>query len=355
MNRKNLRKEDLDKYEKKLLTCVVDPENILVGFSDIHVAQSIVQTLQTLITLPLMRPQSFSYGVLSKHFISGVLLFGPPGTGKTMLAKAVAKESGSTVIDIKSSDVYDMYVGEGEKNVRAIFSLARKLSPCVIFLDELDAIFGSRHSDIHNGAHREIINQFMTEWDGLTSRNDGVLIMGATNRPFDLDDAILRRMPRRILVDLPNEKDREQILHLHLRDEKLDSLISLNHLAKSTKFYSGSDLKNLCISAALAAVREDAESEKARVINNVNKIDKNNDDLKKNNTEQSLHVRVLKEHHFQVALKQVTPSCSEDMSSLIELRKWDGMYGDGAWNRKKRVKGIGFYDTVNISYKNQEL
>lgn len=93
-------------------------ENILVGFSDIHVAQSIVQTLQTLITLPLMRPQSFSYGVLSKHFISGVLLFGPPGTGKTMLAKAVAKESGSTVIDIKSSDVYDMYVGEGEKNVR---------------------------------------------------------------------------------------------------------------------------------------------------------------------------------------------------------------------------------------------
>ncbi|CAB4379362.1 unnamed protein product [Rhizophagus irregularis] len=355
MNRKNLRKEDLDKYEKKLLTCVVDPENILVGFSDIHVAQSIVQTLQTLITLPLMRPQSFSYGVLSKHFISGVLLFGPPGTGKTMLAKAVAKESGSTVIDIKSSDVYDMYVGEGEKNVRAIFSLARKLSPCVIFLDELDAIFGSRHSDIHNGAHREIINQFMTEWDGLTSRNDGVLIMGATNRPFDLDDAILRRMPRRILVDLPNEKDREQILNLHLRDEKLDSLISLNHLAKSTKFYSGSDLKNLCISAALAAVREDAESEKARVINNVNKIDKNNDDLKKNNTEQSLHVRVLKEHHFQVALKQVTPSCSEDMSSLIELRKWDGMYGDGAWNRKKRVKGIGFNDTVNISYKNQEL
>lgn len=158
-----------------------------------------------------------------------------------------------------------------------------------------------------------------------------------------------------VIVDLPNEKDREQILNLHLRDEKLDSLISLNHLARSTKFYSGSDLKNLCISAALAAVREDAESEKARVINNVNKIDKNNDDLKKNNTEQSLHVRVLKEHHFQVALKQVTPSCSEDMSSLIELRKWDGMYGDGAWNRKKRVKGIGFNDTVNISYKNQEL
>jgi SpoVK/Ycf46/Vps4 family AAA+-type ATPase len=151
-----------------------------------------------------------------------------------------------------------------------------------------------------------------------------------------------------VIVDLPNEKGREQILHLHLRDEKLDSLISLNHLAKSTKLYSGSDLKNLCISAALAAVREDAEIEKTR--------DKNSNDLTKNNTEQSLHVRVLKEHHFQMALKQVTPSCSEDMSSLIELRKWDGMYGDGAWNRKKRVKGIGFDDnTVYVSYKNQEL
>ncbi|CAG8625053.1 3690_t:CDS:2, partial [Dentiscutata heterogama] len=304
-------------------------------FSDIHVAQSTVQTLQTLITLPLMRPQSFSYGVLRRHFISGVLLFGPPGTGKTMLAKAVAKESGSTVIEIKSSDVYDMYVGEGEKNVRAIFSLARKLSPCVIFLDELDAIFGSRRSDIHNGAHREIINQFMAEWDGLTSRNEGVLIMGATNRPFDLDDAILRRMPRRILVDLPTEKDREQILHLHLRDEKLESSISLANLAKITNLYSGSDLKNLCISAALAAVREDAEKEQA----NSSTIGKG---IIKKTFDKHPEIRVLKTHHFQLALKQVTPSCSEDMSSLTELRKWDTMYGDGAWNRKRRSKGIGF-------------
>ncbi|CAG8656215.1 16734_t:CDS:2, partial [Racocetra fulgida] len=331
-NRKNMRKEDLDKYEKKLLGCVVDPgnliriymkllvdedvltsivstlnvENIYVGFSDIHVAQSTVQTLQTLITLPLMRPQSFSYGVLRRHFITGVLLFGPPGTGKTMLAKAVAKESGSTVIEIKSSDVYDMYVGE----------------------DELDAIFGSRRSDIHNGAHREIINQFMAEWDGLTSRNEGVLIMGATNRPFDLDDAILRRMPRRIL-------DREHILHLHLRDEKLDPSISLANLAKITNLYSGSDLKNLCISAALAAVREDAEREQANSSTFVKGITKKTVD-------KHPEIRVLKTHHFQLALKQVTPSCSEDMSSLTELRKWDTMYGDGAWNRKRRSKGIGF-------------
>jgi len=155
---------------------------------------------------------------------------------------------------------------------------------------------------------------------------------------------------------LPTEKDREQILHLHLRDEKLDSSISLEHLARITKLYSGSDLKNLCISAALAAVREDAEVEKAKT----NEKDKNNNDVTnvtRDNPEQLSLVRILKEHHFQIALKQVTPSCSEDMSSLTELRKWDGMYGDGAWNRKKRVKGIGFDgDAVQYtSYKGQEL
>ncbi|CAG8444031.1 4279_t:CDS:2 [Ambispora gerdemannii] len=336
--RKNLKKDDLDRHEKRILSCIVVPEKIQTGFSDIHVSRSTVQTLQTLITLPLVRPQSFSYGVLSKHFISGVLLFGPPGTGKTMLAKAVAKESGSTVLDIKASDIYDMFVGEGEKNVRAIFSLARKLSPCVLFLDEVDAIFNSRRSDHHNGAHREIINQFMAEWDGLTSQNEGVLIMGATNRPFDLDDAILRRMPRRILVDLPNEKDREQILTLHLRDEKLDPSVSLSHLAKITNLYSGSDLKNLCISAALAAVREDAEKEVANA-----KSDSQNQEKK-----EAPPIRILKEHHFQLALKQVTPSCSEDMSSLTELRKWDKQYGDGSWNRKRRVKGMGFDGETSV-------
>ncbi|KAG9295033.1 hypothetical protein G9A89_017827 [Geosiphon pyriformis] len=333
--RKNLNKEDLDRHERRILSCVVESDNIRVGFSDIHVAKSTVQTLQTLITLPLLRPKSFSYGVLSKHFISGVLLFGPPGTGKTMLAKAVAKESGSTVLEIKASDIYDMFVGEGEKNVRAIFTLARKLSPCVLFLDEVDAIFNSRRSDHHNGSHREIINQFMAEWDGLTSQNQGVLIMGATNRPFDLDDAILRRMPRRILVDLPTEKDREQILNLHLREEKLGPSLSISTIAKKTNLYSGSDLKNLCISAALAAVREDAELEEPNVKKPISKNEK------PDSTEE-IKIRVLEPHHFQLALKQVTPSCSEDMSSLTELRKWDAQYGDGSWKKKRLVKGIGF-------------
>lgn len=94
---------------------------------------------------------------------------------------------------------YDMYVGQGEKNVKAVFSLARKLSPCVVFIDEVDSLMNKRGSDYSSKSHREIINQFMVEWDGLSSNNQGVIVMAATNRPFDLDDAVLRRMPRRIL------------------------------------------------------------------------------------------------------------------------------------------------------------
>ncbi|CAG8642955.1 7525_t:CDS:2, partial [Paraglomus occultum] len=112
VNSKSLKLGELDRYEKRFSGCIVEAANIQTGFSDIHVTQTTIETLQTLITLPLLRPDYFSYGVLKKHFISGVLLFGPPGTGKTMLAKAVAKESGSAVLDIKASDVYDMYVGE---------------------------------------------------------------------------------------------------------------------------------------------------------------------------------------------------------------------------------------------------
>ena len=122
------------------------------------------------------------------------------GTGKTMLAKAVAKSSGAWFMNVALSDIFEKYVGEGEKNVRAIFSLARKLSgPCVIFLDEVDAVFSTRRNDSSGSSKREIMNEFMSEWDGLMSNNQGIVVLGATNRPFDLDDAILRRMPRRLL------------------------------------------------------------------------------------------------------------------------------------------------------------
>ncbi|KAG4304863.1 hypothetical protein PORY_001538 [Pneumocystis oryctolagi] len=312
---------DCNKYEKRLLSNVVNPEMISTGFDSVRAPSSTKNILQTLISLPLKEPEAFNFGILSRSRISGVLLFGPPGSGKTLLAKAVAKDCGARVLEIKGSEVFNMYVGESEKNVKAIFSLARKLSPCVVFIDEVDAIFASRRSDYNNPSHREVINQFMSEWDGLVSQNMGVMIMGATNRPFDLDEAVIRRMPKRILVDLPTEEDREEILKIHLKDETLADDVDFSELSQKTILFSGSDLKNLCVAAALASINENIQNE--------NKS----------------YSRILKKSHFESALNEITSSISSDMSSLIELRKWDEKYG-----KKKDIfkKTWGFGD-VNIS------
>ncbi|KAI8346267.1 P-loop containing nucleoside triphosphate hydrolase protein [Mortierella sp. GBAus27b] len=368
----SFRVEECDRYERRLLGSIVDPSQIKTTFKTTIIPPETIQTLQTMITLPLVRPQLFSYGLLQDEFLSGLLLFGPPGTGKTLLAKAVARESGARMLEIKASNIFDMFVGEGEKNVSAVFSLARKLSPCVIFLDEVDSIFCSRSRGGAgvggNSSQREILNQFMVEWDGLRSsgQNHGIILMASTNRPFELDDAVLRRLPRRIMVDLPSEEAREQILKVYLSKEQLDGDIDIKELAKKTEFYSGSDLKNLCVSATLTCVREDVENEimatnarkepsstvddsaveGARPVDKVIDLslllDQNKETLSSEPTLTSTVARILRKRHFEKALTQITPSCSENMSSLTELRKWDGLYGDGGNRRRKVLRGIGF-------------
>ncbi|KAL8736419.1 MAG: hypothetical protein Q9166_000211 [cf. Caloplaca sp. 2 TL-2023] len=254
-----------NKHEERLLHGVVNPSSIRTTFADVRVPKETVETLKTLTSLSLLRPEQFTYGVLATDKITGVLLYGPPGTGKTMLAKAVAKESRATVLEVSGADLYNMWVGEGEKNVQAIFSLAKKLTPCIVFIDEADAILGSRGGSSNRVSHRELINQFLREWDGMDEHS--AFIMVATNRPFDLDEATLRRLPRRLLVDLPTEKDREEILKIHLKDEILAPGVSLAKLAAETPLYSGSDLKNLCVAAALACVREEYDASNSTLQN----------------------------------------------------------------------------------------
>ncbi|KAL1965573.1 hypothetical protein VTN77DRAFT_5657 [Rasamsonia byssochlamydoides] len=305
-------------HEKKLLSGVVDADSIRTTFADVHVPQETIDALKTLTSLSLIRPEAFTYGVLATDKIPGLLLYGPPGTGKTLLAKAVARESGATVLEVSGSEVYDMYVGEGEKNVKAIFTLAKKLSPCVVFIDEADAIFCSRTGASSRTSHRELINQFLREWDGMNDMS--AFIMVATNRPFDLDDAVLRRLPRRLLVDLPTEQDRRAILQIHLKDEQLDPSVDLDELARRTPLYSGSDLKNLCVAAALACVRE--ENELA---------------AKHQGPEPYRYPerRVLTKAHFERGMEEISASISEDMSSLTAIRKFDEKYGDRKGRRKK--------------------
>lgn len=150
-------KKTCNSHEEKLLSGVVLPADIRTTFDHIQAPKETVEALKTLTSLSLIRPEAFSYGVLATDKIPGLLLYGPPGTGKTLLAKAVARESGATVLEISGADVNDMFVGEGEKNVKAVFSLAKKLSPCVVFVDEADAIFSSRGETRRSGAHRELI------------------------------------------------------------------------------------------------------------------------------------------------------------------------------------------------------
>ncbi|KAK3675174.1 phenylalanyl-tRNA synthetase alpha subunit, mitochondrial [Recurvomyces mirabilis] len=310
-----------NQHEGKLLTGVADAKKIKTGFADVHAPTETIEALKTLTSLSLMRPEAFSYGVLANDRLPGLLLYGPPGTGKTLLAKAVARESKATVLEITGAQIYEKYVGEGEKMVRAVFSLAKKLSPCVVFIDEADAIFGSRSSAGNRNTHREIINQFLREWDGMDDR--GVFVMVATNRPFDLDDAVLRRLPRRLLVDLPVAKDRESILGIHLKDEILDTeSVNLEKLAERTPFYSGSDLKNLCVAAALACVREEND---LRIADPQAKLPEK---------------RTLTGKHFEKAVQEISASISEDMGSLTAIRKFDEQYGDRRGRQKKKSYGF---------------
>ena len=240
-----------------------------------------------------------------------------------------------------------MYVGEGEKNVRAIFTLAKKLTPCVVFIDEADAILGARSGAGNRTSHRELINQFLREWDGMTELS--TFIMVATNRPFDLDEASLRRLPRRLLVDLPTEQDREAILKIHLKSELLDPEVSIPDLAAQTPFYSGSDLKNVCVAAALACVREEVMTTPPRAdkddgdTNTDTNTDTTTDEKKQKKLSDYPEKRTLCKRHFDSAMEEISASISEDMGSLSAIRKFDEKYGD----RRGRKKKAGFgYRTV---------
>lgn len=333
----------LNSYEKRIASSGhISKNNLRVTFADVHVPKQTISSLKLLTSLALVRPEAFEYGVLKDDKIPGCLLYGPPGTGKTMLAKAVAKESGANMIEVSGASINDKWVGESEKLIRAVFTLAKRLSPCVVFIDEADAMLASRSMFSSRPSHRELINQFLKEWDGMEETS--AFIMVATNRPFDLDDAVLRRLPRKILVDLPTKEDRAAILKLLLRGEQLEDSVSLEGLAARTPFYSGSDLKNLCVAAAMSAVEEENEAAAAAAAAaELAAADLERSGGKAVNVSSYRHPekRTLRQSHFEKGLSQIPASISEDMSSLKLIRKFDEEYGDGRKGKGKK-KGMGF-------------
>ncbi|XP_019463060.1 PREDICTED: uncharacterized protein LOC109361970 isoform X1 [Lupinus angustifolius] len=320
-----------NEFEKKLLGDVIPPSDIDVTFDDIGALENVKDTLKELVMLPLQRPELFCKGQLTKP-CKGILLFGPPGTGKTMLAKAIATEAGANFINISMSSITSKWFGEGEKYVKAVFSLASKIAPSVIFVDEVDSMLGRRENPGEHEAMRKMKNEFMVNWDGLRTKDtERVLVLAATNRPFDLDEAVIRRLPRRLMVNLPDAPNRAKILKVILAKEELSPDIDLDAVASMTDGYSGSDLKNLCVTAAHRPIKEILEKEKKECAAALA------EGRPAPSLCSSVDIRSLNMDDFKYAHQQVCASVSSESVNMTELLQWNELYGEGGSRVKKSL------------------
>ena len=234
--------------------------NVKVRFKDVAGCEEEKEEVKEIIDY-LRSPKKFTD--MGAHIPKGILMVGPPGTGKTLLAKAVAGEANVPFFSISGSDFVEMFVGTGASRVRDMFKTAQKSAPCIIFIDEIDAVGRQRGAGMGGGndEREQTLNQLLVEMDGMTD-NAGIVVIAATNRPDVLDPALLRsgRFDRRVTVSLPDIKGREAILQVHARNKKLASDVSLANLAKRTPGFSGADLANVLNEGAILAVRKN-ESE----------------------------------------------------------------------------------------------
>jgi SpoVK/Ycf46/Vps4 family AAA+-type ATPase len=258
-----------------------------VSWEDIGGLEKVKRELREAVEWPLKHPKVFSrLGIRPPR---GILLYGPPGTGKTLLAKAVAQESEANFILVNGPSLLSKWVGESEKAVREVFRKARQTAPTIIFFDEVDSIAPKRgaHSDSH--VTERVVNQILTEMDGLQELHD-VVVIAATNRPDMLDTALLRpgRFDRIILSPVPDEATRERIFAVHTQGMPLHTDVDIKHLSLHTKGYVGADIESVCREAAMIALRVD------------------------------MATKIVKSEHFEEALKKVRPSVTEDIQRMYE-------------------------------------
>ncbi len=241
-------------FGKSKAKVVIDDKN-KVTFDDVAGADEVKEELEEIVEF-LKTPKKFND--IGAKIPKGVLLYGPPGTGKTLLARAVAGEAGVAFFSISGSDFVEMFVGVGASRVRDLFDQAKKNSPCIIFIDEIDAVGRQRGAGVGGGhdEREQTLNQLLVEMDGFNS-NEGIIIIAATNRPDILDPALLRpgRFDRQITVDRPDVRGREEILQVHVRKKPLASDVDLAVIAKQTAGFTGADLANLVNEAALLSAR----------------------------------------------------------------------------------------------------
>ena len=249
-----------------------------------------------------------------KSLRGGLLLYGPPGTGKTFIARAIAGEMGAGFLSVAISDVLDPFIGKSEANLHNIFQQARDNNPCVLFLDEIDALGIKRSLSRHSGM-RNTINQLLEELDGVGNNNEGVYLLAATNAPWDIDPALRRpgRLDRTLLVLPPDEPARAAILHTHLRERPVEG-IDLQALARATDGMTGADLSHLCDSAAEKALMDSVRIGRPRLM-----------------TMQDMYA----------ALKEIRPSTGpwfETARAVVEYADASGEYTDlREWMKRHRL------------------
>src|SRR3990172_7473148 len=279
-----------------------------IQWSDVGGLEDVKMKLREAVEMPLKDPESFRrLGIRPPR---GVLLSGPPGSGKTLLAKAVATESESNFISIKGPEVMSKWVGESEKAVRMIFKKAKQVAPCIVFLDELDAIAHRRGYDNDSGVSERVVNQLLTSMDGLETL-EGVIVIAATNRPDMVDPALLRtgRFDRILLVPAPDKASRLEILRVHTKEMPLEG-VDLEELAVELEGYTGADIEGLCREAAMIALRENKKAKKVTMV------------------------------HFQEATKAVRPSIDEETMKFYERIGRDLERGIG---RREEEMALGYF------------
>eukprot|EP00126_Sphaerothecum_destruens_P001771 Sdes_comp15193_c0_seq2m4014 len=272
-----------------------------IEWDDIAGLEFAKATIMEIVVWPMLRPDIFT-GLRGPP--KGILLFGPPGTGKTLIGKCIASQSGATFFSITASSLTSKWIGEGEKMVRALFAVARVHQPAVIFIDEIDSLLSQRSESEHE-ASRRIKTEFLVQLDGATTSNDDrLLVVGATNRPQEIDEAARRRLVKRLYIPLPEKIARIQIVNHLLKQQHHElSETHLDQLGDITQGYSGADMSNLCKEAALGPIRS---------IKDIRNISAD-------------QVPPITMDDFKKALLQVRASVSsKDLSLYVD---WNEMYG----------------------------
>lgn len=276
-----------------------------VNLDDVAGLEDVKKALREAIVLPLMRPDLFTG---SRKPWKGILLFGPPGCGKTMIAKATAGDVEATFFNISAANLVSKWLGESEKLVKKLYERAREKQPSIIFIDEVDSLTQARGGASENDAMRRVKTQLLTSMEGLGSKSDDrIVTIGATNVPWEIDSAFRRRFERRIYVPVPDFEAREKVFEISSKGIDLDPELNFGELATTTDGYSGSDIANICREAIFAPVRE---------------LDSSGALLDK-----TISARAVNQQDYLNALDNVRSSVSQE--ELVRFDQWEEEFGAG--------------------------